>query len=460
MQNAHILVVDDDTSVLEFLNSMLAREGYSVSCADNGSKAVEMLKKRGYELLLCDIRMGKVSGLDVLKKAKQLHPDIVPIMISAFATTETAVEAVRLGAYDYIPKPFKIKELIHTIRRALAGKTSLEEKEALNRELGQTVHFGDIVGNSPQMMKIYILIRQVADTKTNILITGESGTGKELIAQAIHKNSDRRNRPFMAINCGGISETLMESELCGHTKGAFTGAIDKKKGLLEIADGGTVFLDEIGEISPSIQVKLLRLVQDKVFKLIGGTEDIKVNIRIISATNKLLEEEVIEKRFREDLYYRLNVIQINVPPLRERPEDLSPLAHHFLEKYSRQMNKEINKLSSYALDMLSRYDFPGNIRELENMIERSVALSATNIILPESITLSAFKSGAGAKKPCCHIDIPLSGFNLEERLNDMERDYIRKALEITNGQKKRATELLGINLRSFRYRLQKLKMES
>lgn len=201
-------------------------------------------------------------------------------------------------------------------------------------------------------------------------------------------------------------------------------------------------------------------MQDKVFKLIGGTEDIKVNIRIISATNKNLEEEVIEKRFREDLYYRLNVIQINVPPLRERPEDLSPLAHHFLEKYSRQMNKEINKLSSYALDMLSRYDFPGNIRELENMIERSVALSATNIILPESITLSAFKSGASVKKPCCHIDIPLFGFNLEERLNDMERGYIRKALEITNGQKKRATELLGINLRSFRYRLQKLKMES
>ncbi len=456
---AHILVVDDDLNVLEFLDEMLAKEGYKVSCADDGAKAVAMLKKRPYHLLLCDIRMGRLSGLEVLKRAKEIQPNIVVIMISAFATTETAVEAIRLGAYDYIPKPFKVGELSQTIRRALERKTLVREKEELERELQQTVHFGNIVGNSPQMMKIYTLIRQVAKTKTNVLISGESGTGKELIAQAIHSNSDRHNRPFVVINCGGIPETLMESELCGHKKGAFTGAIDNKKGLFEVADGGTVFLDEIGELTPPIQVKLLRLVQEKVFKRVGGTDDISVDIRIISATNKNLEEEVIKGRFREDLYYRLNVIHINAPPLRERSDDLPLLAHHFLEKYAREMEKEINKLSSYALDMLSRYDFPGNIRELENMIERSVALSSTNIILPESITLSTFKRGANGKSSAFDVDIPISGFNLVDALNDMEKKYIHKALEITNDNTTKAAEILGINLRAFRYRTKKLKME-
>jgi two-component system response regulator PilR (NtrC family) len=456
---ARILVVDDDLSVLEFLEAMLAKERYSVSCADDGVKAIEMLKKRSYDLLLCDIRMGKISGLEVLKKAKELYPNIVVIMISAFATTETAVEAVRLGAYDYIPKPFKAEELSHTIRYALETKTPGQEKGLLERESKQTVHFGNIVGNSPKMQKIYTLIRQVAKTKTNVLISGESGTGKELIANAIHNNSDRRDRPFVVINCGGIPETLMASELCGHKKGAFTGAIDNKRGLFEVADGGTVFLDEIGELTPPIQIKLLRLVQEKVFKRVGDTEDIRVNIRIISATNKDLEKEVMEGRFREDLYYRLNVIHINAPPLRERPGDLPLLAQHFLEKYAREIGKEINKLSSYALDMLSRYDFPGNIRELENMIERSVALSTTNIILPESITLSTFKRHAKAQNSFVDINIPLSGFNLTATLDNMETKYIKRALEITNGSKKRAAEVLGINLRSLRYRIKKLKME-
>ncbi len=456
---AHILVVDDDLNVLEFLDEMLAKEGYKVSCADDGAKAVAMLKKRPYDLLLCDIRMAKLSGLEVLKRAKEIQPNIVAIMISAFATTETAVEAIRLGAYDYIPKPFKVGELSQTIRRALEKKTLVQEKEELERELKQTVHFGNIVGNSPQMMKIYTLIRQVAKTKTNVLVSGESGTGKELIAQAIHSNSDRHERPFVVINCGGIPETLMESELYGHRKGAFTGAIDNKRGLFEVADGGTVFLDEIGELTPPIQIKLLRLVQEKVFKRVGGTEDISVDIRIISATNKNLEKEVIEGRFREDLYYRLNVIHINAPPLRERSDDLPLLAQHFLEKYAREMGKEINKLSSYALDMLSRYDFPGNVRELENMIERSVALSTTNIILPESITLSTFKRDSKEKPSPVDIDITLSGFNLEETLNDTEKKYIKKALETTGDNKKRAAEILGINLRSLRYRIKKLKME-
>jgi two-component system response regulator PilR (NtrC family) len=456
---AYILVVDDDLNILEFLEKMLAKEGYNVSCADDGAKAIVMLKKKPYDLLLCDIRMGKLSGLEVLKRAKEIHPNIIVIMISAFATTETAVEAIRLGAYDYIPKPFKAGELSQTIRRALERKTLVQEKEELEKELKQTLHFGNIVGNSPQMMKIYTLIRQVAKTKTNVLISGESGTGKELIAKAIHGNSDRHDKPFVVINCGGIPETLMESELCGHRKGAFTGAIDHKRGLFEVADGGTVFLDEIGELTPPIQIKLLRLVQEKVFKRVGGTEDISVDIRIISATNKNLEKEVIEGRFREDLYYRLNVIHIKASPLRERPQDLPLLAQHFLEKYAKEMGKEINKLSSYALDMLSRYDFPGNARELENMIERSVALSTTNIILPESITLSTFKRDSKEEPSSVDIDIPLSGFNLEKTLNDTEKKYIKKALETTSDNKKRAAEILGINLRSLRYRMKKLKTE-
>jgi two-component system response regulator PilR (NtrC family) len=456
---ARILVVDDDLSVLEFLEAMLAKERYAVSCTNDGAKAIKMLKKEAYDLLLCDIRMGETSGLDVLKKAKELYPNIIVIMISAFATTQTAVEAVKLGAYDYIPKPFKTEELSHTIRHALASKPLRQDIGGIARDSRQTVHFGNIVGNSPQMQKIYTLIHQVARTKTNVLISGESGTGKELIADAIHNNSDRRDRPFVVINCGGIPETLMASELCGHKKGAFTGAIDNKKGLFEVADGGTVFLDEIGDLTPPIQVNLLRLVQEKVFKRVGDTEDIRVDIRIISATNKDLEKEVMEGRFREDLYYRLNVIPINVPPLRERPGDLPVLAQHFLEKYAKEMGKRIKKLSSYALDMLSRYDFPGNIRELENMIERSVALSTTNIILPESITLSTFKRHAKAKPPSFDVDIPLSGFNLTEVLNDMEQKYITKVLEITRGSKKKAAEALGINLRSLRYRIKKLKVE-
>jgi len=454
----HILVVDDELSMRELLEVMLTKEGYEVSCAENGSKAISMIEKTDYDLLLCDIRLGDISGIEVIKALKNQNQNTVIIMISAYATTEAAVEAMNQGAYDFVPKPFDNEELKQTIKQALDIKTLEHEKEILDDELKKTLHFGKIIGNNPSMIHIYNLVRQVAKTKTSILITGESGTGKELIAKAIHDLSRRCDNHFVVLNCGGIPETLMESELFGHKKGAFTGATQDKKGLFEVADKGTIFLDEIGELSLPIQVKLLRAVQEHVFRPVGGNEDISVDIRIISATNKNLEDEVITGNFREDLFYRLNVIEIKVPPLRERKSDLRLLAQHFLDKYSREMGKEITKISSYAIDLLNKYDFPGNVRELENLIERSVALSSTNIILPDSLALSIHKRRwiEGVKDRRFDLDEVSKGVSLDAILEDIERAYLKKALECTNGKKQEAAELLGISFRTFRYRLQKL----
>lgn len=456
--NPHILVVDDELSMRELLEIMLTGEGYKVTCAETGRQAVSMVKKTDFDLLLCDIRLGDITGIDVLRASKKRNQKTVVIMISAYATTETAVEAMNEGAYDYVPKPFDTEELKQTIAKALQLRTLEHEKELLDDELKQTLHFGTIMGNSPAMMKVYTMISQVAETRTNILITGESGTGKELIACAIHDQSDRRNKPFVIINCGSIPETLMESELFGHKKGAFTGAAQDKKGLFEIADKGTVFLDEIGEISPPIQVKLLRAVQERVFKAVGGNEDISVDIRLISATNKELDQEVIAGRFREDLFYRLNVIEIKLPPLRERKSDLRLLAQHFLEKYAREMGKEITKISSYAIDLLNKYDFPGNIRELKNLMERSVALSSTNIILPDSLALSFHKRRwiEGIEDQRFDLEEVQNGVSLDTILQKIERTYLKKALEYSGGSKQKAADLLGVNYTTFLYRLDKL----
>ncbi len=457
----HILIVDDELSMRELLAYMLKREGYRVDCAENGRTAVTRVEQNHYALLLCDIRLGDISGLDVLRACKAQHSDTVVIMISAYASTEVAVEAMNEGAYDYVPKPFNKDELLDTVAKALKLRTIEQEKELLDGELKRSMNFGMIVGNSPAMQHIYKMIRQVSKPKTNVLITGESGTGKELIARAIHMESDRRSQPFVAINCGGIPETLMESELFGHKKGAFTGAIQDKPGLFQEAHRGTIFLDEIGELSLPIQVKLLRAVQEKMVRPVGGTEDASVDIRIVSATNKNLEKEVIAGKFREDLFYRLNVIEIKVPPLRERKADLKPLAQHFLEKYAREMGKEISKLSSYALDMMLKYDFPGNVRELENLLERSVALSTTNIILPDSLALSVHKRRwiEGVKDRRFDVDEVVKGVALDSILEEIESAYLKKALDCSNGNKNRAAELLGISFRSLRYRIEKLNLE-
>jgi len=456
-----ILVIDDELSMLELLEIILTKEGYQVTCADSGKKAISLLQKTSYDLLLCDIKLGDINGIEVLKIAKEKKPDSVVIMISAYSSAENAVEAMNQGAYDYVPKPFDNAELKQTIKSALDMKTIEQEKKVLNVDRKKTIHFGKIVGSSPRMLHIYDMIRQVGRTKTNILITGESGTGKELIARAIHDQSDRSADPFVVINCGSIPEALMESEFFGHKKGSFTGATDDKKGLFEVADQGTVFLDEIGELSTSFQVKLLRAVQEKVFKRVGDTHDISVDIRFISATNKDLKKEIMGGRFREDLFYRLNVIEIKIPPLRERMDDLKPLAQFFLDKYSKEMGKEISKISSYAIELLKKYDFPGNIRELENLLERSVALTSTNILLPDSLELSVYKKRwiEGIKDRRFDLDEVAHGVSIDSILAEIEQAYLEKALDIGNGNKHTAAKLLGITFRSIRYRLDKLNID-
>jgi len=458
----NILVVDDELSMREFLEVLLSRAGYRVTCAENGRKAIDLLNRKEVDLLLCDIRLGDITGLEVLRAARKKNPQTVVILISAYATAETAVEAMNDGAYDYVPKPFDKDELLNTIAKAIALKTIEQEKEAIDDELKKNLFFEKLVGSSPGMLQIYSMVRQVAKTRTNILITGESGTGKELIARAIHEQSGRQDKPFVVITCGGIPETLMESELFGHARGAFTGATQDKMGLFKVADTGTVFLDEIGELSPHIQVKLLRVVQERVFKPVGSNEETAVDIRIISATNKNLEDEVIAGNFREDLFYRLNVIEIRVPPLRERKNDLRALAQHFLDKYSREMGKAVTKLSSYAIDMLNKYDFPGNVRELENLMERSVALSNTNILLPDSLALSLHKRRwiEGIPNRRFDLDQVSYGVDLDSILSDIEKAYLRKALEHSDGNKQKAADLLGITFRSLRHRLSKMESEN
>lgn len=462
LTSAKILIVDDELSMREFLELMLVREGYQVSSAENGNLANNLIEKNNYDLILCDIRLGDISGLDVLRKAKINSPHSIVIMISAYATAENAVEAMNDGAYDYLPKPFDTLELKQTISKALKLRTLSDEKKSIDDELKKSFHFGVIVGNSPRMQHIYEIIKQIAKTTTNVLITGESGTGKELIARALHQQSGRANNPFVVINCGSVPETLIESEIFGYKKGSFTGATQDKKGLFEAANTGTVFLDEIGELSPAMQVKLLRVVQEKSFKPIGGSSDMAVDIRIVSATNKKIEEEVISGNFREDLFYRINVVEIKVPPLRDRKSDIRALAQHFLEKYSKKSEKEITKISSYAVDLLQKYDFPGNVRELENLIERSVALSNTNIILPDSLSLSIHKRRwiEGVKDHRFDLDEIASGVSLENIIEDIERAYLKRALKYGHGNKSSAAELLGISLRSFRYRCNKLNIDS
>ncbi|RLA94223.1 MAG: sigma-54-dependent Fis family transcriptional regulator, partial [Deltaproteobacteria bacterium] len=383
-----ILVVDDEKGIREFLEITLKKEGYEVTLSSNGEEAVELCQKREFDIVLADIKMPKGDGHMVLRKVKKLWPETIIILITAYGSLESAIEAMKDGAYDYISKPFNVNELKALLKNALKVR-KLRQKGLEKEEFIEADHFDNIIGKSPEMKKVFSLIPKAASAKSNVLIIGESGTGKELVARAIHRHSNRKDKPFVTINCGGIPENLLESELFGYKKGSFTGATTNKIGLFEAASGGTVFLDEVGDLPLLLQVKLLRVVQDKVFTPVGDTREVKVDVRIISATNQDLEQKVINEKFREDLYYRLNVIQIRIPPLRERKMDIPLLAQYFLEKYAREMGKEIKQISSYALDALKNYHFPGNVRELENIIERSVALETSNIILPESLTLAS-----------------------------------------------------------------------
>jgi two-component system, NtrC family, response regulator PilR len=452
-----ILVVDDERSMRELLAIVLKREGYEVLLAENGKMAIGLLEKESVDLLISDIKMPDLSGVDVLREAKRIDPDILGIMITAFASTDTAVEAMRLGACDYLSKPFDVDLLKMKVREKIENRQLRQENVLLKRTLGLSHNFSNIIGRSETMLGVFKMIETVARTNSTILLTGESGTGKGLVAQAIHFHSLRREKPMVSLNCGAMPETLLESELFGHMRGAFTGADSNKKGLLEVAEKGTIFLDEIGEMTAVMQVKLLRVLQERRFRRVGGLEELMADIRVIAATNQDLAKAVSEARFREDLFYRINVIPIALPPLRDRREDIPLLAEHFLTKYSQQMEKEISAVSREAMDLLLRHDWPGNIRELENAMERAVALEATPAILPDS--LPATIRGESPKPVTGTLDpLPDSGFDLEAHVQEIERGYIAEALRRAGGVQVKAADLLGMSFRSFRYYVKKYNL--
>src|SRR6185369_14560916 len=421
---ARILVVDDERSMREMLQIVLRREGYEVLLAENGRAAIELLEREPVDILISDIKMPDLSGVDVLRAAKKIDQDILGIMITAFASTETAVEAMRLGACDYLSKPFDVDLLRMKVREKIESRQLRQENVLLKRTLGLTHQFANIIGRSEVMLGVFKMIETVARTNSTILLTGESGTGKGLVAQAIHFHSLRRDRPVVAVNCGALPEALLESELFGHMRGAFTGAESNKKGLIEVAERGTVFLDEIGEMSAVMQVKLLRVLQERKFRRVGGLEEMQADIRVIAATNQDLAKLVADGRFREDLFYRINVIGIHLPPLRDRREDIPLVAEHFLVKYSEQMGKSVTAISHDALELMQKYDWPGNIRELENTIERAVALESTPTVLPDSLSPAVRGDSVRpslATSPPVDAALPPSGFDLEAHVQEIER---------------------------------------
>jgi len=455
---SRILVVDDEESIREFLEIMLKKEGYEVTTAEDGAKAKDILTKKSFDMVISDLQMPNMTGIELLRHVKESYPDLVFMMITAFGTTETAVEAMKLGAYDYLTKPFKIDEVRLNISNALRSKNLETEVRVLKKELVKEYSFQNMIGNSEAMHQVFNLIQRVSQAPTNVLITGESGTGKEVIAKAIHYNGPLKDKPFVTVNCGAIPENLMESEMFGHKKGSFTGAIADKAGLFEVADGGTLFLDEVGELPMSIQVKLLRAIQERIIRRVGATEDMKVEVRIIAATNRNLEDMVAKSTFRQDLFYRLNVINIKSPPLRDRSDDIPLLANHFLKKYNDKLSKQIASISVEAMDILKKYNYPGNVRELENMIERTVALEAGSTILPESLPPMVNTSTGRKMASSNEIEIGDEGLDLDKVVGQIEKELLIKAIHASNGVKKKAAKLLKISFRSMRYRVEKYNL--
>jgi DNA-binding NtrC family response regulator len=435
--------VDDDPVAVNLLKEVLSKDGYEVKTSLSGEEAIAIGEKELFDIVITDVRMREKDGIDVLRAFKKISPETTVIMITAFGSIETAIEAIREGAFDYISKPFKLDEIRLTIRRALEQKRLLQENRYYRQELISTYQFKNVIGRTPQMFQIYKTIAKIADTRSTVLLYGERGTGKELIARSIHYNSMRNSRPFIPVDCASLVENLMESELFGHVRGAFTGAQFTKRGLLEEADGGTVFLDEISNLSLSMQTKLLRFLQEHEIKRVGGTESIKVDVRVIAATNKPLEPLVKKGKFREDLFDRLNVVSITIPPLRDRKDDIPLLANHFLQRFSEENKKKIYYISPEAMDILIRYSWPGNVRELENTIERAVILSTHPIILPEDLPSKILQEGK---------EIDTIDKEKKPTLREMERRYVLKVLEETSGNKKKASEILGID-RTTLYRI-------
>ncbi|MBW1722064.1 MAG: sigma-54-dependent Fis family transcriptional regulator [Deltaproteobacteria bacterium] len=443
MAGIKILVVDDEAKIRDQFTEFLQRHEFEVNVAENGEVAIGVLEQDFYDVALIDLNMPKVDGMAVLRHLVDHHSDTVGIILTGYATIRNAVEAMKIGAYDYLAKPVKMEEVLMVIQRALEFRDLRRENLALKRQLKQKYRFENFVGDSPQMAKVFRIIEKVADTDSTVLILGESGTGKELVARAIHYHSYRRDKPMIPVNCGAIPEELLESELFGHEKGAFTNAIRTRIGRFELADGGTIFLDEVAEMSPHLQVKLLRVLQEQEFERLGGTKTIKCDVRILAATNKNLEKLIEDGTFREDLYYRLKVIPIEIPPLRDRRSDIPLLVHHFLEKTSKAKKKPIKGVSREVMNALTQYDWPGNVRELENIVERMVILSEGDTLtiddLPEKI------SRKQAPNLAIQTSIPDEGFSLSHAINEYERQLIISALEKADWVKNRAAKLLNMN---------------
>lgn len=451
-----ILIVDDERSMRELLERVFLRQGYTVRVADNGALALQMLKSSFFDLVISDVKMPGLSGMELLQTCREVSPDTMCVLMTAFATIENAREAFKLGADDFIQKPFDIDELKLIVSNALEKSRLKQENALLKRELKERGKLENIIGNSRAMQEVFKMLRDVAATASTVLIYGESGTGKELIARAIHSQSPRANAPFVSINCGAFTETLLESELFGYVKGAFTGAQSNRKGLFEAANTGTIFLDEISEMTQAMQVKLLRVLQEKKVRPVGSVEEIQIDTRVVAATNRDLAQMVEEKLFRNDLYYRVNIIQIKLPPLRERKEDIPLLAEHFLKKFASSAGRQIDSISEEAMRYLENYDWPGNVRELENAIERAVAFEQTNQIQPERWPETILRYSPAKLRS--QFSLPEQGMDLEKYMAELEKVFILDALRRTVGNQTKAADLLGLSVRSLRHLLDKHKI--
>ena len=452
MPAERILIVDDEEGLRRLLVRVLVKSGHEAIAVSGGAEALRQVAAEPFDLVITDIKMPEMDGLELLRQLKDFDPALPVIVMTAYGTVESAVEALRAGAYDYLAKPFEIDELKLTVAKALERERLLAENRYLLAELEGRYDFAGIVGSSPGMHQVFEMASSVAASNASVLITGESGTGKELLARSIHFNSPRKEKPFVVLNCAALSEGVLESELFGHEKGAFTGALATRKGRFELADQGTLFIDEVGEMSLTAQVKLLRVIQEHEFERVGGSKSIKVDVRIVAATNKNLAEQVKLGRFREDLYYRLNVINLHLPPLRERREDIEPLARHFLHKYVTETGKKIDEIAPRALSCLLAHDWPGNVRELQNAIERGVVLAKGRILTPRDLP-----QGLQGDDQIC-LQLPERGGNLTDILEDLERQLIVQTLEREQGSQTRAADALGIKRTTLRYKMEKYRL--
>jgi DNA-binding NtrC family response regulator len=458
MAGERILVVDDEEINREFLQEVLTDRGFEVTVAADGFAALQLLRQEFFHVVLSDLKMPGMDGVELLRQLKEIAPSTVGIIFTGYATIETAVEAIKAGAYDYVTKPFRVEEFEVVLRRALEFQRLNHENITMRKQLKAKYRFENIISDSDKMQAVFELIEKVSDSDSTVLISGESGTGKELVARAIHYNSYRQDKPLVTINCGAIPGELLESELFGYEKGAFTGATSLRIGRFELANGGTVFLDEIGEMSPALQVKILRVLQEREFERIGGSRTIKVDIRIIAATNKDPEELVTSHQFREDLYYRLNVIPIHLPPLRERKSDIPLLVAHFIDRFNAEKRRHIEGISPEAMQMLMRHHWPGNVRELENLIERITILKGSGIILPEDLPEKFSQSLSDGVVP--EVDIPNGGLDFDGAVQAFERQLLAKALQRTQGVKSKAAELLHMNRTTLVEKVKKLQLEA